>query len=412
MTNQKIVAGLPFEDHVGAWVPHGHFTLSPTHSGVLSDLSFAAKDLYDVAGYVTGAGNPTWLETHEPAQANSVLIDQLLAAGATLCGKTLTDELAYSLQGENMHYGTPVNTRAPDRVPGGSSSGSAAAVAAGLVDFALATDTGGSTRVPGSYCGLWGLRTTHDVLSRQGVVPLSPKFDTMTWLAAKSEIFERVGQVLLSGPNVQSWRGGIVLTDACAEADPAFAPLMEKVVSALATQLSLPISRAPSSDTSLETWRQTYVTASAYDAWQTHHEWITAKKPLFSAAIDGRWKAAAAVTDEQVQQAQALQATLTRQIRDLLGVDRFAILPSASSAAISRTADSASVDRIRTNTFRITSIAGLSGLPQVNIPFIGGDGLPAGVSLLGPAGSDLALIHLAIEVGKITGALGVDRPKR
>lgn len=406
MNSQNTTTTLPFKDHVGAWVPHGHFTVQPTQQGSLSGLRFAAKDLFDVAGHTTGAGNPSWLETHSPAIVHSALIQQLLGAGATLCGKTLTDELAYSIQGENVHYGTPLNTRAPDRVPGGSSSGSASAVAAGLVDFALGTDTGGSTRVPGSYCGLWGLRTTQGMLSTQGVVPLSPKFDTMTWLAAQSQIFERVGQTLLQGANSVPWRGAVVLTDAYLQAEPAFSPLIDKVVRALENSMALPVSHAPSSDTSLETWRQTYVTLSAYDAWQTHQAWITGTHPTFGAAIEGRWKAAAAVTAQQAAEAELIQAQLSEQIRTLLGTDRVAIVPSASSAAMSRTADPASVDAIRTNTFRITSIAGLAGLPQVNIPFIGGDGLPAGVSLIGPAGSDLALIRLAIAVGELTGALG------
>jgi len=406
MTNQSNANALPFDDHVGAWVPHGRFTVAPTHAGPLTGLNFAAKDLYDVAGHVTGAGNPTWLATHEPAKTHSALVAQLLGAGATLCGKTLTDELAYSIQGENVHYGTPINTRAPDRVPGGSSSGSAAAVAAGLVDFALGTDTGGSTRVPGSYCGLWGLRTTHGLVSAQGVVPLSPSFDTMTWLATRAEIFERVGKVVLPGPDQRAWAEAILLTDACEQADPVFTPLIDKVARALEALLASPVKRMPVSEEPLETWRQAYVTVSAYEAWKTHGDWIAAAKPTFGAAVEGRWKAAQAVTTQQDNDAQAVQQRLRDHVRALLGNDRVAILPSASSEAILRTADAASVDTIRTNTFRITSIAGLAGLPQVNIPFLDENGLPAGVSLMGPAGSDLALISLATAVGQLTGALG------
>ncbi|CAM4147103.1 amidase [Bordetella muralis] len=406
MNSLSAATTLPFDDTVGAWVPHGRFSVAPSGSGLLNSLSFAAKDLFDVAGHRTGAGNPSWLETHEPASAHSPLVAQLLSTGATLHGKTLTDELAYSIQGENVHYGTPLNTRAPDRVPGGSSSGSASAVAAGLVDFALGTDTGGSTRVPSSYCGLWGLRTTHGLLSAEGVVPLSPLFDTMTWLASRADVFQHVGEVLMPDSGDIAWRGAVVLTDACAQANAAFAPLIDKVTDTLHGHFALPISHAPSSDTELEIWRQTYVTVSAYDAWQTHRDWITTARPTFGAAIEGRWQAAANISAEAAATAQSRQAGLREQIRTLLGTDRIAILPSASSAAISLTADPATVDAIRANTFRITSIAGLAGLPQVNIPFIGEDGLPAGVSLLGPAGSDLALIRLAISVGQQLSALG------
>ncbi|MFC4274367.1 amidase [Achromobacter aloeverae] len=396
---------LPFDDTVGAWVPHGHFSVGPTGSGPLDGLGFAAKDLYDVTGHRTGAGNPDWLRTHPPATQTSPLVAGLLDAGAALHGKVITDELAYSIQGENMHYGTPRNTRAPDRVCGGSSSGSAAAVAGGLVDFALGSDTGGSTRVPASYCGLWGLRTTHGLLSTQHVVPLSPLFDTLTWLAARDAVFTRVGDVLLGPPREVSWREAIVLTDACAQADPVFGPLVDAVAGALQSA-GLPVARAPASCTDLETWRRAYVTVSAYDAWQTHRDWITREQPAFAPAIAGRWRAAAAIRAGEAAEAGAVQARLRAEVRELLGADRVAVLPSASSAAIARNADPAAVDAIRTQTFRITSIAGLAGLPQVNIPFIGGDGLPAGISLLGPAGSDAALIRLAVSVGRALSALG------
>jgi len=403
-------SALPFTDTVGAWVPHGLFSVPPSACGPLDGLTFAAKDLFDVAGHTTGAGNPGWLATHAPATATSPVVARLLAAGAHLHGKTITDELAYSIQGENVHYGTPLNSRAPDRVPGGSSSGSAAAVAAGLVDFALGTDTGGSTRVPASYCGLWGLRTTHGLVSAEHLVPLSPLFDTVTWLAADADVFERVGRTLLPGPDSRPWSAAVVLSDACIQADPVFQPLLRAVTQALETGLGLPVGNAPSSDTDLEQWRQTYVTVSAYDAWQTHRDWITRVQPEFGAAVAGRWKMAAAVAADTAAAASAEQARLRAQIRALLGEHTVAVLPSASSVAISRTADPVMVDQIRANTFRITSIAGLAGLPQVNIPFIGADGLPAGVSLLGPAGSDLALIRLAVAVGRQLAAVGTETP--
>src|SRR4051794_4032314 len=154
------------------------FELDPSQSGVLDGLRFAVKDIIDVRGHVTGGGNPTWRSTHPPAAAHAVCVDQILNAGALCVGKTISDELAFSLMGENEHYGTPLNPRAPDRVPGGSSSGSASAVAQGLVDFALGTDTGGSVRVPAANVGVWGLRPTHGRISLAGVIPFSPSFDT------------------------------------------------------------------------------------------------------------------------------------------------------------------------------------------------------------------------------------------
>jgi amidase len=174
-------------DTVGAFLPDGQFTIEGKAGGPLDGLTFAAKDLFDIAGKPTGAGNPTWLQTHDAPTRSSPIIDKLIGAGATLVGKVITDELAFSLHGDNIHYGAPINAAAPERVTGGSSSGSVAAVAARLVDFAFGTDTGGSTRVPASYCGVWGLRPTHSLLPQDGLVPLHPRYDTPTWLAYEPE---------------------------------------------------------------------------------------------------------------------------------------------------------------------------------------------------------------------------------
>src|SRR5262249_37592975 len=178
------------------------FDLSPTESGPLNGLRFAVKDTIDVAGFKTGCGNPTWHDSHPAAVVHAVSVEQLLLAGARCVGKTICDELAFSLLGENHFYGTPLNPQAPDRVPGGSSSGSASAVACGLVDFALGTDTGGSTRVPASNCGVWGFRPSHGFVSLAGVNPLAPSFDTVGVLARNADLLANVGLVLLAGAQV------------------------------------------------------------------------------------------------------------------------------------------------------------------------------------------------------------------
>lgn len=385
----------PINDSVGAWVPHGQFTVAGQSSGPLSGLTFAAKDLFDVAGHPTGAGNPTWLATHPVPTQHSPVVAQLLAAGATLMGKVLTDELAYSLHGDNTHYGTPINTRYPDRVTGGSSSGSAAAVAAGLVDFALGTDTGGSTRVPASYCGLWGLRSTHGLVSNQGLVPLHPSFDTATWLAQDAEVFERVGRVLLPA-SAYAPRRLLLPLDAWELADELFATPLQRARDALAHQLAtVPEGLRIAGDTGLAAWRQTYVTAGAFEGWQVHGEWITKTQPVFSPAIAGRWKAASQVTAEAAAAARAAQTQIRAQVHQLLGTDGLLLLPSAASLAPLRDADPADVDAVRLRTMAITCIAGLSGLPQISLPVRTTSGDMLGLSLLGPAGSDLALIQLA-----------------
>src|SRR3954447_1616181 len=185
-------------DQLGGFCRHTHVALRGAGEGPLSGLTFAAKDIYDIEGHRTGFGSPDWLRTHTPAARTAPVVQKLLEAGADMLGKTHTDELTFSLNGENAHYGTPVNVNAPGRIPGGSSSGSAAAVAGGLVDFALGSDTGGSVRAPASFCGIYGLRPTHGRVSLEGACPLASSFDTAGWFAREADVMERAGAVLLS----------------------------------------------------------------------------------------------------------------------------------------------------------------------------------------------------------------------
>ncbi|WP_088280318.1 amidase [Ideonella sp. A 288] len=383
------------DDRVGAWVPHGRFIVPGAPSGPLAGLRFAAKDLFDVAGHVTGAGNPTWQATHGPAAATNPTVQTLLDAGATLAGKVITDELAYSLHGDNHHHGAPLNRRAIDRVTGGSSSGSAAAAAARLVDFALGTDTGGSTRVPASYCGLWGLRTTHDLLPRAGLVPLSPSYDTVTWLADDGEVFERVADVLLPP---SGWQPVHLLCPADAW-QLAEAPFQAPLAAALA-HLSALVGTSPqrsevAAGDALERWRTVYATHSAREAWLAHGDWITRHRPTFGPAIAGRFAIASGIDAETSARADAEVRAIRGRVRAWLGADGVALLPSAASLAPRRDADPAQVDAVRLRTMAITCVAGLAGLPQVSLPWPGASEAPIGLSLLGPAGSDRALVSLA-----------------
>jgi len=397
MHNKKF----PLYDPIQACVPHGKFSLPPTGSGLLDGLTFAVKDIFDIAGHPTGAGNPTWLTTHPSPTHTSPLVEQLLAAGAQMTGKVITDELAYSLNGDNIHYGTPVNTNAPGHVPGGSSSGSVAAVAAKLCDFALGSDTGGSTRVPASYCGVWGLRTTHDLLSREHVVPLHTSFDTLTWFAHAPDTFKRVGQVLLPASSFTPKR--LLKPEALwALASDDFQAPLNTVLTAAETLLGLnaqAMSFTREAET-LEQWRQAYVTLGAHEAWSLHGAWITEHRPTFSVPIAARWAQAQAVSEQQAHAARVKVADIRAHIRTLLADDAIAIVPSAAGLAPLLNASGQAVDALRMRTMHITCIAGISGVCQVSIPFKNKEGLPVGVSLIGPAGSDQAVIHLVTELAR------------
>ncbi len=384
----------------GAFVPHGHVTRPGRPGRPLSGLTVAVKDLFDWEGVPTGAGNPTWLATHPVPSADSAAVAAVSAAGATLYGKTITDELAYSIHGDNAHYGTPVNTAAPGRVPGGSSSGSAAAVAAGAVDAALGTDTGGSVRVPAAYCGLYGLRTTHDLVSREGIVPLSQTFDTVGWFARDAVTLKRLTDALTPDSVVVTPTKLWTLAEADALTDDA----TRQAMAAVAEHLGLPVEPFPKEIIAtyggLENLRQTYVAVQAWDAWQNHGAWINEHHPVFGAAIAKRLEIASKVTAEQAAAARKTLEAFRAAFRAALENDVL-LLPASAGPAPLIGEDEAKVDDIRIRTMRLTSPAGLAGLPQMTIPVVGADGLPRGVGLLGPVNSDRVLAKLAVRVGAL-----------
>ena len=180
------------------------FVLEPYQSGVLDGLKFAVKDNIDLAGKKTSYGNKPWGADHFAAVYNALCIDQILGAGATCIGKTVADEFTYSLDGESYFFGTPLNPKAPDHIPGRSSSGSASAVACGLADFSIGTDSGGSIRVPASLCGVWGMRPTLHRVSEAGVLPFMPSVSTVGAFSNNIETLDKVMRVLLHSQNKKS----------------------------------------------------------------------------------------------------------------------------------------------------------------------------------------------------------------
>ncbi len=382
-------------DKLGAFVRENHIEMRGANSGPLAGLTFAAKDIYDVAGAKTGFGNPDWLRTHEPAARTAPAVQMLLDAGARLVGKTHTEEMAWSLTGENAHYGTPVNVRAPGRVPGGSSSGSAAAVAAGLVDFALGSDTGGSVRLPASYCGILGLRPTHGRISLDGVCPLAPSFDTCGWFARDPGVFERVGRVLLrDDAPAANPRRLLVAQDAFAFADvaavTALMPALEKVAALIGSPENVTVGDEP-----LKNWMDTFRFPQGAEAWAALGEWVTRVKPQFGPAIQGRFEWAQTVAPGDVARARARREEITRRMDDLLRDNAVLALPSAPGIALPRNSPPKEVDELRSRALPMLCIAGLARLPQVSLPLATLDGCPLGLSLIAARGNDTMLLALA-----------------
>ena len=361
--------------------------------GPLIGLTFAAKDLFDIKGVTTGFGNPEWLRTHAPAARTARAVKLLLDAGADMVAKAHCDELCYSISGENVHYGTPVNANAPGRIPGGSSSGSAAAVAGGLVDFALGSDCGGSIRIPASYCGILGMRPTHGRVSLEGAVPFGPSFDVAGWFAREPGIFETVGRVLL-----KDWRRPrkphrlLVARDAFDLVDRSVADALGPAVDRIAKLVGAAEDVSVSPD-GLRSWFESFRIIQAYEVWQSVGEWVKAAKPELGPGVKERIEFASTVTPAMHEEASRKRASIRQRLADILPPGHVLCLPTSPrvAPAVRTPADKLEIE-YRNQAMCLLCISGHTGLPQVSVPLATLDGLPLGLSLIGRAGTDVDLL--------------------
>lgn len=385
-------------DAATPWAPDGVVTVAPTGPGVLDGVRVAVKDLIDLAGRVTAAGNPT-LAAAAPAAVSAPVVERLLAAGATVVGKTATDELAMGMFGANAHYGMPSNPAAPDRVPGGSSSGSASAVAAGLADLGIGTDTGGSIRVPAAFCGLVGLRTTHGRIDTTGVRPMAPDFDAVSLLAASPRLVADALAVVVGAPPspARPVRRLLVLTDLLDRSTPTIAALARGTAARWALALGLDLAEAPLvADPLPAELVEVFWPLMSRQLWESNGAWVLAARPVLGEGIEQRVLAAAEVTDAEVDAAATLRAALTDRLTTLLaGPGAVAVLPTTRDVAPARTTAHAELMAWRDRNLAFVVPASLAGAPQLTLPAGRLDDAPAGVSLLGLPGDDELLLDLA-----------------
>jgi amidase len=389
---------LAIDDRLNAFCKDTDAYLQGVAGGPLSDLTFAAKDIFDVVGYVTGGGNPDWKATHEAARRTAWVVSVLVAAGATMVGKTITDEITRGIFGENAHYGTPQNPRAPGRVPGGSSSGSASAVAGGLVDFALGSDTGGSVRVPSSFCGLYGLRPTHGRILLDGILLQAPSYDTIGWFARDPGLLAKVGSVLLQREiRAVRPRHLVIAEDAFEVADEAVQDALRPAVDHLASLIGH-CTTARLAPTRLSDWSSQQQILQGREAWETARDWIDRVNPRFSFEVADRYRFASTISDAEVEAARVSRQAIIDRMTAVLADGVVVCLPTTPTPAPLRGERLSARDALRPRISTLTCVAGTTGTPQINLPLAEVDGLPVGLSLLGARGSDEVLIAFAREV--------------
>lgn len=445
------------------WRVVGTPLVAATRPGPLSGMGVAVKDLYAVAGQRVGVGNPAYLADAPVQEHSAPAVQRLLDSGADVIGIARTDEFAYSLAGVNAHYGTPPNPRAPGRVPGGSSSGPASAVAAGQAAIGLGTDTAGSIRIPSAYQGLWGLRTTHGRISREGIHPLSGSFDTVGWMTRDVQTMDAVTQAMLPDRDSAALSGEVavcVLPRQMVDADvaEAFARSCERMRSTMAdahhhtkaaaniaadgavseasdaatgagedsavtdtavtadtagTATAKAAAKAATKATARNgTWEELtldsdmfdgfldiFSVVRGYEAWQANGDWVSGHMDAIAPDIAGRFRNDALINEAEYRRGLERLEQARAMVRSLIG-NKVLLMPTAATVAptLAQQDDTETAAYTRQQTMRLTSLAGIGGLPALNMPIATAQGLPCGVCLIGPAGSDKALVAFGKEL--------------
>ena len=383
-------------DTAKAFLPYPDAPVPHASTGPLTGLCFAVKDLFDVAGYPTGGGQPFVLAMSGIKTATAPTVQKLLDAGARFIGKAVTDELAFSMNGNNAHFGVPVNGAAPDRISGGSSSGSASAVSNNLCDFALGTDTGGSVRAPANHCGLFGIRPTHGRISLAGALDLAPSLDTCGFFARDIGTFARVSGVLLgtdAAPLPESVRllkpldiWALLNTEVFTAQTKPLARVQAALGNAVDANVIL-------DDIDTLFWRFRHI--QGREAWMVNGPLIERYCPPLGPGVAERFAWSKTVTDEQFAQGIAYRERFKKHLADLLGTDGVLVLPTVPDIAPLLGDGGDKLESYRNRSLQMLSLSGLSGFPQISIPLGQRLGAPLGLSLLGPTGSDLSLVKLA-----------------
>ena len=370
--------------------------ISLNEYGLLSNLNFVLKDMCDVKNLKTSCGNPDFFKKCDFANDYAPFLKDLLNEGPVLKGITVCDEFFYSLIGENGHYGTPTNLNAPSCVPGGSSSGSAAALTTDLYDFSIGSDTGGSVRIPASFCGLIGMRPTHNRINTKGVYPMAPSFDTIGWFANNPEIFQKVGNVLLNNierSNVD-FKQYVVAEDLLELCDAEVQDNFNNYIN-----VNIPnINKTRLSTNTKAIIADNFRILQGAEVKENIIPWIEKNKPNISPEIRSRIDMASKITDIEVSRALIFRNNLIDEIKKSLPEGTIAVFPTSPFSAPKSGQDDESLGSFRKRLMELTSIAGMTSRPQITIPRLKDKSGPVGISLLGWKYSDEILLNKLMEI--------------
>ena len=399
LNNEKLnVQAEPPYDALQAFVRENHIALKGAKAGPLKDLVFAIKDVFMVKGSTYGNGHPLWLRTHGPDPYTAVSVLKLLDNGADLVGKTVCDELCFSISGENWNYGSPLNPHDIRRYTGGSSSGSGAATAGGLVDFATGSDCLGSVRVPAAYNGLLGMRPTYKRVDNDGEAPYCESMDVLGYVAREPDVFKKVSQVFLgedkkTGPFKQVYIAKDCFDGVDADVAKALQPAVDHVVKTVGPAKDVTVAKD-----GLDTWIDIFKIVQGYEVYESYGGWLDKYKPRLSRGPKERLAWTKTITRPAYLAAKEKRERLIEQFREFLPEDAVLVLPTAASVAPLRTDSLEEINRTRAQSTSLLCISPLTGTPQVTVPLVNQHDVPLGLTLITREDTDLQLAYLAADL--------------
>lgn len=396
----------------------------PAAKQTLAGLTFAINDIFELEDYVTGFGNPDWARTHEAAEKTAVTVTALLKNGAVCVGQTVMGELGFGVSGENMHYGTPINPEMPAHVPGGSSSGSAVAVAAGLVDFALGTDTIGCIRIPAAFCGLLSYRPSHGTVSMIGVLPNSQSLDTVGWLARDPSILLRVGHTVLKLNTVEPRRARrLIFADDLFQLSKVPKQKAEGVISKAFENLSgyqpqqhinfgqhislnVPSlkgfrdqsTKLQNGISNLKALSSAMVSLQRHEFKTNHEDWVKSVEPKLASDVSDNVLTAINTTHENIKALYDIRKELRACMQILLKDNGILVIPTVADPPSKLNSKKRDTVESHNRALILSSIASMSGCCQVTIPLGKNDGCPISVSFITFHGGDKFLLDTVLDM--------------
>ena len=390
-------------DGIGAFVPNS-VAISGSGAGSLQGRTFAAKDLFSLQGHRSSFGHERWRSTHAAATVTSPILTRMLDAGADLVGMAKLDQLAYSLIGNVGEGAPPRNALDNRRFCGGSSSGSAAAVAAGLADIGLGTDTAGSIRVPAAACGLHSIRPSHGLIDPDGVIPLAQSFDAVGVFGLQASIIADVLKVLAPrAENIAALAKVKFAADVFDEADAETARIGRAVAQAAAESLGVPFEEIEFGNFTSSEVGDLFARLQGREIWSNHGRWVEGHGSTLAEDVRMRLDRCERLSrdpDSAKQDDRTERLAYTQSLGVAVELGTVVVLPVMLRHGPMRDWDDQQLAEFRGECFRLAAPASLSGAPQAVFSVRRqSDPRSVGVGLLTAPGGDLRLLEIMTSLG-------------